>query len=172
MKETIQDLLSRRSIRAYKKEQIKQEELETVLKCGTYAPTAMGKQSPLMIAVQDEKTIAKLSKMNAAVAGSDSDPFYGAPTAVLVFAQTGNPNSVQDASLVMGNMLNAAHAIGLGSCWINRCHEMFEKEDGRALLKEWGVDDGYTGVGVCILGYADGSYPNPVPRKENYVLKV
>ncbi len=172
MNEAIQNLLERRSIRSYKAEQIKAEELETVLRCGTFAPTAMGKQSPKMVVVQEKTLLKKLSAMNAAVTGNDSDPFYGAPTAVLVFAQKGNPNSVQDASLVMGNMLNAAHAIGLGSCWINRCKEMFEAEDGRILLQEWGMDGEYAGVGICILGYADKAAPSAAPRKEGYVLRV
>ncbi|MDO5112064.1 MAG: nitroreductase [Clostridia bacterium] len=170
MKETIKDLLERRSIRSYKDEQIKKEELDAILQCGVYAPTAMGKQSPLMIVVQDEAKVKALSKMNAAVWGRDIDPFYGAPTAIVVMAERDNPNSVQDASLVMGNLMNAAHALGLGSCWINRAKEMFEKEDGRALLQKWGVDDKYMGVGICALGYIEGEYPQPKPRRDGYVV--
>ncbi len=172
MKDTIQDLLTRRSIRSYKKEQITEEEMNTVLECGLYAPTAMGKQSPRMVAVRDAALIKRLSAMNAAVMGSSNDPFYGAPAAIVVFAQKENPNSVQDASLVLGNLLNAAHALGLGSCWINRAKEMFEKEDGLALMKEWGLSEEYAGVGICILGYIEGDYPVPVPRKADYIIRV
>lgn len=172
MKETIQDLLTRRSIRKYKKEQIKDAELEEILRCGTYAPTAMGKQSPLMIVVQDAGMVAKLSKMNAAVWGRDVDPFYGAPTAVIVLAEAGNPNSVQDASLVMGNLMNAAHALDVDSCWINRAREMFATDEGKALLTGWGVAGDYEGVGICILGYRDCEYPTPAARKAGYVIRT
>ncbi|MDD4075095.1 MAG: nitroreductase [Eubacteriales bacterium] len=170
MKETIKDLLERRSIRSYKQAQIKKDELDAILQCGVYAPTAMGMQSPLLVAVQDAAKVKTLSKMNGAVWGKDMDPFYGAPTVVIVLAERDNPNSVQDASLVMGNLMNAAHALGLGSCWINRAKEMFELEDGRALLRSWGVDDKYMGVGICALGYIEGAYPQPKPRKAGYVL--
>lgn len=172
MKETIKDLLTRRSIRKYKAEQIKNEELDAILECGLYAPTAMGKQSPLVVVAQEPGLVKKLSAMNGAIWGRDIDPFYGAPTAVLVFAENGNPNSVQDASLVLGNLMNAAHAIGLGSCWINRCKEMFETHEGKQLLKDWGVQGDYDGVGICILGYADGDAPEPKPRREGYIVRT
>ena len=104
--------------------------------------------------------------------GTKSDPFYGAPTVVVVFAEAGNRNGVQDASLVLGNMMNAAHAIGLGSCWINRARETFELPEGRELLKKWGVEGDWTGVGNCILGYADGDAPAPAKRRDGYVKIV
>ena len=140
-----------------------------MLGAGTYAPTARGAQSPLIVAVQNAQDIALMSRLNAAVWGkADFDPFFGAPTVVVVFAEAGNPNGVQDASLVMGNMLNAAHAIGLGSCWINRAREVFEMPEGKALLEKWGVEGDWVGVGNCILGYADGPEPQPIARKEGY----
>ncbi|MBQ2984795.1 MAG: nitroreductase [Clostridia bacterium] len=169
----LEALKNRRSIRRYKAEQITEQELSAVLEAGIYAPTAKNLQSPLMVVVQDKETIAKLSRMNAAVMGNpDADPFYGAPTVVIVLADSGNPNGVADASLVMGNLMNAAYGIGLGSCWINRAREVFETEEGRALLRSWGVDDKYAGVGNCILGYPDCPHPEAKPRKENYVVRV
>lgn len=138
MNTAYESLLTRRSVRKYKPEQITDAELEAVLKAGTYAPTAMGKQSPLIIAVQDEADLKRLSALNAQIMGTKSDPFYGAPTAVLVLAQSGNRNGVQDASLVLGNMFNAAHALGLGSCWINRAKETFDLPEGRELLAQVG----------------------------------
>ena len=169
----IEALKNRRSIRRYKAEQITEQELSAVLEAGIYAPTAKNLQSPLMVVVQDKENIAKLSRMNAAVMGKpDADPFYGAPTVVIVLADSGNPNGVADASLVMGNLMNAAYGIGLGSCWINRAREVFETEEGRALLRSWGVDDKYAGVGNCILGYPDCPHPEAKPRKENYVVRV
>ena len=124
------------------------------------------------MAVQDAGDIARLSALNAEIMGTKSDPFYGAPTVVVVFAEAGNRNGVQDASLVLGNMMNAAHAIGLGSCWINRARETFELPEGRELLKKWGVEGDWIGVGNCILGYADGDAPAPAKRRDGYVKIV
>lgn len=171
MNTTIQDLMTRRSIRKYKPEQITREELETVLNAGMCAPTAMNKQSPIIVAVQNKDDIAYLSKLNAAVNGMTGDPFYGAPTVLVVLADAENANAVPDGSLVLGNLMNAAHAIGLGSCWINRAREVFATDEGKALLKKWGIEGDYIGVGNCILGYPD-EQPQMKPRKENYVHYV
>ena len=163
-------LAQRRSIRSYKPEQITDDELKTVLEAGTWAPTGMGRQDPWIVAVQNPELLKKLSKMNAAFLGVDTDPFYGAPTYVLVFGS--DPalwaNSVPDGSLVLGNMMNAAHAIGLGSCWINREREMFATEEGKALMKEFGLPDGLIGIGALALGYPADPARDPKPRKENY----
>ncbi len=163
-------LAQRRSVRAYKPEQITDDELRTVLEAGTWAPTGMGRQDPWIVAVQNPELLKKLSLMNAAFLGVDSDPFYGAPTYVLVFGS--DPavwkNSVPDGSLVLGNMMNAAHAIGLGSCWINREREMFATEEGKALMKEFGLPDGLIGIGALALGYPAAPPRDPKPRKENY----
>lgn len=172
MNETIKALLNRRSVRAFKPEQIKDEELLLVLEAGKYAPSGAGQQSPLFVAVQNKETLAKLSKMNAKVAGTAGDPFYGAPTVIIVLADKTKVTPVEDASLAMGNMSNAAYALGLGSCWVHREKEMFESEEGKALLAEWGVKGDYLGVGACILGYPAAALPKPAPRKENRVVFV
>ena len=173
MNEAMKNLLTRRSVRKYKAEQITDEELHAVLEAGTYAPTARGTQSPLIVAVQNAEDIAAMSRMNAAVWGRENfDPFFGAPTVIVVFAEAGNINGVQDASLVMGNLLNAAHAIGLGSCWINRARETFEMPEGKALLKKWGLGETWKGVGNCILGYTDAPVLGDKPRKEGRILRV
>lgn len=171
MNKTVSDLINRRSIRRYKPEQITREELETVLEAGKYAPTAKNLQSPIIVALQNKEDIAVLSKLNAAVMGSSADPFYGAPTVLVVLADAANPNAVADGSLVMGNLMNAAYALGLGSCWINRAREVFAADEGKALLKKWGIEGDYIGVGNCILGYPDEE-PIAKPRKENYVFYV
>jgi nitroreductase len=142
MKSTLEDLKTRRSIRKYKQEQIKDEELNQILEAGTYAPTGMNRQSPIMVVLQDKEAIARLSKMNAAIMNTDSDPFYGAPTVVVVLADKSRSTYREDGSLVLGNLMNAAHAIGIGSCWVHRAKEEFESKEGKALLKEWGVPDG------------------------------
>ncbi|MDF2523971.1 MAG: nitroreductase family protein [Clostridiales bacterium] len=173
MKETLRDLKTRRSCRKFQQEQIKEEELNSILEAGTFAPTGMGKQSPVIVAIQDKDTIAKLSKMNAAVMGATSDPFYGAPTVVVVLADKNVGTAVEDGTLVMGNLLNAAHAIGVDSCFVYRAKEVFETAEGIALLKQWGIDGDYIGIGNCILGYgAEGEVAPAAPRKANYILRV
>ncbi len=173
MNETLNTLKNRRSIRKYKKEQISSEQLELILEAGTYAATGMGKQSPVMVVVQNAEMIAKLSKMNAAVIGSSNDPFYGAPTVIVVLANKALAGTyLEDGSLVMGNLMNAAHAVGVDSCWIHRAREVFATEEGLALLNEWGLNENYVGVGNCILGYRDCDYPAAKPRKDNYIIRV
>ena len=171
MNNTVSDIMNRRSIRKYKPEQISREELDTVLQAGICAPTVMNRQSPLVIAVQNKEVRDRLSRMNAAVLGTDSDPFYGAPTVVVVLADANSPHAVQDGSLVMGNLMNAANAIGLGSCWINRAKEMFATEEGKQLLAQWGVEGDVIGVVNCILGYPDEN-PAMKPRKPDYIRYI
>ena len=163
-------LKRRRSIRRYKPEQITDEELRAVLEAGTWAPTGMGYQDPWIVAVQNPALLDRISRMNRAILGSDSDPFYGAPTYVLVFASDPAQwaNSVCDGSLVLGNMMIAAHAIGLGSCWINREREMVSTREGKELMREVGLPDGLIGIGALALGYPASFPPTVKPRKENY----
>ena len=168
--EVIIALKTRRSIRSYKPEQITDEELRTVLEAGTWAPTAMGCQDPWIVAVQNPELLKRISRMNAAVWGREIDPFYGAPTYVLVFASDPEKwkNGVPDGSLVLGNMMLAAHAIGLGSCWINREREMFATDEGKALMAELGLPEGLIGIGALALGYPAAPPRDPKPRKEDY----
>lgn len=171
MNKTIDDIKNRRSIRKYKPEQISREELEAVIEAGICAPTGMNRQSPIIVAVQDKEDIAYMSRINGEIMGTGSDPFYGAPTVLVVLADANSKHAVQDGSLVMGNLMNAAYSLGLGSCWINRARELFDMPEGRALLKKWGIKGEYIGVGNCILGYPDEA-PAMKPRKENYVYYV
>lgn len=168
----LEAMRSRRSCRKYKEEQVKDEELQAVLEAGTWAPTAKGLQDPYIVAVQNADDLATLTRMNAEVMGVKSNPFYGAPTYVLVFATDGGKNALQDGSCVLQNMMLAAHSIGLATCWINREREMFATEEGKALMKKWGLPDGLMGVGALSLGYPDGGTHAPKPRKEGYVRIV
>ena len=163
---------TRRSCRKYKPEQITDEELKAVLEAGTYAPTSRGMQSPYIVAVQKKEVLARLAKMNAEIMGVTSNPYYDAPTYVLVFAPSLANNPVQDGSCVLENMMLAAHALGLGSCWIHRAKEEFESSWGRELLASLGIEDEYEGIGHCALGYVDGDYPDVIPRKENRVFYI
>jgi nitroreductase len=171
MNEALKVLYDRRSIRRYKNEQISREEMDAVIRAGVCAASGKNGQSAIIIAVQDKETRDLLSRLNAAVLGVKSDPFYGAPTVLIVLADAKSPYAVQDGSLVLGNLMNAAKAIGLGSCWINRAKEVFDSEEGKALLKKWGVEGEWIGIGNCILGYPDED-PTMKPRKENFVYYV
>ncbi|HIV86308.1 MAG TPA: nitroreductase [Candidatus Monoglobus merdigallinarum] len=172
MNETITTLISRRSVRKYKPIPVDESDLKLILKAGTYAATAMGKQSPVIVVVRDIDTIREIEKLNAAVLGDENGrPFYGAQTLAIVFCDTRlSSNCLQDGSLVMGNLMNAAYSLGIDSCWINRAAEVFKSESGKALMKKWGLDDNFIGIGNCILGYRDGELPEAKPRKENYII--
>ena len=172
MNEALKVLMERRSCRSYRPDPIPEEVLDKILTAGTYAATGMGKQSPVMIAVTDKETRDMLSHMNAAVMGADGDPFYGAPAVIIVLANRGVPTYIYDGSLVMGNLMNAAHALGVGSCWIHRAKEEFESDEGKALLKKLGIEGDYEGIGHCILGYPDGGSRPAAPRKASYIYRV
>lgn len=164
-------LKNRRSIRKYKTEQVTDAHLDAVLEAGIYAPSGMNTQNSIMVAVRDKETRDQLSRMNAAVMGTDKDPFYGAPCVVVVLVEPERYTAVEDGSLVLGNLMNAAYEIGLGSCWIHRARQMFESEEGKELLRKWGLREDLIGVGNCILGYPDED-PDPKPRREGRIIKV
>lgn len=173
MKETLHDLKTRRSCRKYKAEQIREEELQQILEAGTYAPTGMGSQSPKIVVLQDPDTIQYVSKLNAAVMGSSADPFYGAPTVLIVLADRSRKTYVDDGNLVIGNLLNAAHAVGVDSCYIYRAREVFDSAEGKALLEKWGIQGDYEGIGNVILGYGlPEGIKEAAPRKADYIVRV
>lgn len=172
MNDTLKTLMERRSVRSYKPDQIPEDVLEQILLAGEYAPSGMGMQSAVMVVVQDPETIRTLSRINAEIMGTDGDPFYGAPTVVVVLADRRRGTCVEDGSLVMGNLMNAAFSLGVDSCWIHRARETYETEEGKALLKKWGLSEDYIGIGNCILGYSDQPLPQPKPRKEGFVIRA
>lgn len=173
MKETLEDLKTRRSCRKYKPDQITEEELQAILEAGTYAPTGMGMQSPVIVAVQDKAVRDQLSRINAAIMGTDSDPFYGAPTVLIVLADRSRRTYVDDGNMVIGNLLNAAHAVGVDSCYIYRARETFQTEEGKELLRQWGIEGDYEGIGNVVLGYGlPGGVKEAAPRKDGYIIRV
>lgn len=170
MNETVEIIKSRRSIRKYKPQCPKKEELEVVISAGVCAPSGRNLQSAIIVAVTNPDDVKTLSRLNAQVRGQEN-PYYGAPAVLLVLAETQSEYKIQDGSLVMGNLMNAAHAIGLGTCWINRLNEVFELPEGKALLRKWGIKGEYTGIASCVIGYPDEE-PKMKMRKENYVYFV
>ena len=173
MNETMQNILTRRSIRQYKPDPVPRELIDQVVLAGTYAPTARGMQSPINLAITDKEIRDRLARANAEFTDKEGeDPFHGAPVVLVVLADKSKPNHVYDGSLVMANLMLAAHALGLGSCWINRARQVFERPEWQELLRSLGVEGEYEGIANCILGYPDGPAPEADPRKENYVYYI
>ena len=163
---------TRRSIRAYKPDAVPADVLARVLEAGTYAPSAMGRQSATIVAVETQAYRDRLTKLNAAVIGKDVDPYYGAPMSVVVLGDGESANYLADGSCVLENLMLAAHAEGLGSCWIHRAKEEFESAEGKQILRDLGIEGEYEGIGHCILGYPAAPAAEPKPRKENYVYYI
>lgn len=171
MNEIIHSLLNRRSVRKYEDRQVPDELLDQVLSAGLYAPTGMNRQNIVTVAVRDRETRDLLSRLNAAVMGAAHDPFYGAPCVIVVLGDEETYPIVENGSLVLGNLMNAAHALGLGSCWIHRAKQVFDSPEGKALLKKWGLSENLRGIGNCILGYPMEN-PEAKPRLEGRIVKI
>ena len=173
MNETLNVLETRRSVREFDPSRMPTDQLiSEVVKAGEYAPTGRGMQSPRIVVITNKAVRDRLSQLNAEVMGVTSDPFYGAPVILLVLADHSRPTYLYDGSLVMGNLMNAAHAVGLGSCWIHRAREVFASEEGKQLLAQWGITDDYEGIGHVALGYALNEPAQAKPRKADYTVWV
>ena len=172
MNEVLKAIETRRSIREYSTKEVSRKDLDMILKAGTYAPSGMNRQPVIFVAVTDKETRDKLSEMNARIMGTDSDPFYGAQTVIVVLADRTAPTYVYDGALAMGDLMLAAHSLGIGSCWIHRAKDEFDSPEGKELLEKWGIEGDYEGIGHCILGYADSEEPADKPRKDGTVYHV
>lgn len=174
MNETLKVLETRRSCRNFKPDMISEEELQEIVKAGTYAPTGMGKQSPLIIAVTNKELRDQIAEENRKIGGwkEGFDPFYGAPVILIVLADRTCRTHVYDGSLVMGNLMNAAESLGVASIWIHRAKEEFDSEFGKKILTDLGIEGDYEGIGHCALGYAAEEPKDAAARKENYVYYI
>ncbi len=174
MNETLKTLETRRSCRNFKPDMVKKEDLDAIIKAGTYAATGMGKQSPIIIAVTNKECRDALSEENRKIGGWNDgfDPFYGAPVVLIVLANKDVPTYIYDGSLVLGNLMNAAESLGVASIWIHRAKEEFDSELGKDLLKKLGIEGNFEGIGHCALGYAVEPAKDAAPRKDNYVYYV
>jgi len=171
MNETIKTILERRAIRKYQDKMVPDELIEEITKCGTYAPTGMGKQSPIILVIKDQEMRNKLAKLNASIMNADIDPFYGAPVILVVLANKDIPTYLYDGSCVMENMMLAAKSLGLGSAWIHRAKEVFATEEGKEILNSVGIKGNYEGIGNCIIGYPD-EIKEAQDRKDNYIYVI
>ena len=171
MSELLEVIKSRKSTKSFLDKEVPLELIEQIVEAGTYAPTGRNLQSPIIVAVTNKEVRDQLSKMNASIMNAKTDPFYGAPVVLIVLANKDVNTYIYDGSCVMENLMLAAHSLGLGSCWIHRAKEEFESEEGKALLKEWGIEGNYEGIGHVILGYNKVD-PVEKPRKDNYIYYV
>lgn len=172
MNEVLNAIQTRRSVRKFKPDPVPQALLDQVLEAGTWAASGRGRQPVIILAVTGKETRDMLSRWNAGILGSTADPFFGAPAVLVVLAQKDISTRVYDGSLVMGNMMLAAHSLGLGTCWIHRAKEEFETSEGKALLQKLGIEGEYEGIGHCIIGWPEGEPPAPKARKENWVYRI
>ena len=172
MSEVLTKMQTRRSIRRFKPDMIPREVLEQIVTAGTYAATGRNLQSPIILAITNKDVRDRLSALNASIMGASNDPFYGAPVVLVVLADKSCGTYLYDGSLVMGNLMLAAHDLGIGSCWIHRAKEEFERPEGKQILADLGIEGDYEGIGHCILGYVDGDYPDARERKENWAYWI
>ena len=174
MSNVLDKMKTRRSIRKYKPDMVPQELLNQIIEAGVYAASGRNRQDSIIIQVTDRKLRDEIMRMNCEIGGWQEgfDPFYGAPAMLIVLTRKDNPNRVYDGSLVMGNLMLAAHELGIGSCWIHRAKQEFETEWGKELLKSLGIEEEYEGIGHCALGYVDGEYPKELARKECRVFYI
>ncbi|MBP1552172.1 MAG: nitroreductase [Oscillospiraceae bacterium] len=172
MNEVLKAIKERRSTKSFKSDMVPMEIIDQICEAGKWAANGKGAQAGMIVAVTDKETRDKLSRLNAAVMGADTDPFYGAPVVLVVLADKSVPTYVYDGSLVMGNLMLAAHSLSVGSCWIHRAKQVFDSEEGKAILASLGVEGEWEGVGNCVIGYPAGEPKEPKPRKENWVYKI
>ena len=171
MNEVTKILCERRSIRKFKPNQIPRDVLDEILKCGTFAPNGKSKQSAKMVVVQNHDLIEEIAKVNGSFVNKVGlNPFYNAPTLIIVFADKNISTYIEDGCAVISNLINAAFSLGVDSCWVHRAKETFETEFGKKLLDKWGITEEYVGIGNVVLGYRDMILPPAMPRKEDYII--
>ncbi len=173
MNEIIKAMKERRSCRSFNSLPVPDAIIDEIIEAGLYAANGRGTQCAVVVVVKDEETKAKIRDLNRRIGGWDEgfDPFYGAACYLWVLAPKDNPTYIYDGSLVMGNLMLAAHALGVSSIWIHRAKEESECEEGRAILDEFGVPEGYVGIGHCAIGYSDAEPAAPAQRKDGRVFK-
>ncbi len=171
MNEIINAMKGRRSIRNFKPDMVPKEVIDEIIEAGLFAASGRNKQGAIIISVTDKELRDRIMEMNRKIGGWDEgfDPFYGAPAMLIVLGDKSVPTFVYDGSLVMGNLMLAAHTLGIGSCWIHRAKQEFESEEGKAILKELGIEGEFEGIGHCAIGYP-AEEKDIIPRKENRVF--
>jgi len=172
MGNTLDIIKARRSSRKFTGEIVPDEIVEKIVEAGLYAASGRNRQSPIIIVVNDKETRDMLSRVNQEINGGASDPFYGAKQVLVVLSKKEVTTHVYDGSLVLGNMMLACEELGIGSCWIHRARETFEREEGKKLLAKLGITEEYEGIGNLIIGYDDNGKRDNAARNEGRVFWV
>lgn len=177
---------NRRAIRKYQEKQVAKEDLEKIIEAGLYAPNAGGRQGTIIYGINNKELAQKIGKLNlmkfdrSKLLGgfvSNEQPsniddlsikngFYGAPTVCILFGPKNFLYSIPDAFCCAENMVLEAFNLGISSSIIARGEETFDNQIGEELLKELEVPEGYIARCFVILGYVNGEYPEPKPRKD------
>lgn len=185
MNETMETVLKRRSVRAYKPGQIKTEELQAILEAARFAPSGMGLQPWHFSVVQRPELLDRINegcraaflksgnKMFEERARAENfSVFYGAPTLIVVAGDEKVLTPAENSALALGNMFLAAASLGVGSCWIHAVKFLFEGADGKALAEELAVPAGFKVYGAGAFGYPAGEWPEAAPRKDGTVTII
>ena len=172
MNDVLRAIQSRRSVRSFKSDPVPQEILDQIIEAGLYAPSGMGRQPAIILQITDPQVRDRLSRLNGEIMGREGDPFYGAPAVLVVLADRSVPTYLYDGSLVMGNLMLAAHSLGVSSCWVHRAKEEFDRPEGKELLASLGIQGDYEGIGHCFLGYGAGDTPKAAERKAGRVYRI
>lgn len=172
MNDIIKQLKRRRSVKSFSDKMPSDDLLKEIAEAGSNAPSGMNRQPAIILVIKNKDLIDRIEKLNRQISGRSTNQFYNAPVLMVVLVDRSVSTRVYDGSLVMGNLLNAADACGLGACWIHRAKEVFDTNEGKDILKEIGVEGDYEGIGNCVIGYPSGKYPDVKPRKDKFIYYV
>ncbi len=167
------DLISTRaSTKAYSDKIPSDSDIQLVINAGLRAASGKNMQAPIIVAVKNKEIRDKLSAANASILNASKDTFYNAPVVLVVLAKKSANTYVYDGSITLGNMMLAAHEIGLASCWIHRAKEVFELPEWKEWLISLGIDEEVEGIGNLVLGYPETEIPAPKEVKPGRVFYV
>ena len=174
MNDILHAIKTRRSIRAFKSDMPARKDIEEIIEAGLYAASGNDRQATIIIAVTRKELRDRLSETIRRIDGYSEgfDPFYGAPVILIVLSDQSVISRVYDGSLVMGNMMLAAHSLGLGSLWVHRAKREFELPEYIQLLKDLGIPGKWEGIAHLAVGYIDGDLPAAPARKSGRVFWV
>ena len=172
MNEVLKAIENRRSVRKFKPDLPAKESIDAVVQAGLQAASGKNEQAAMVLVVTDKALRDEISRDNCAIGGWQEgfDPFYGAPAILIVLGRKDFPTYLYDGSLMLGNMMLAAHSLGLANIWIHRAKEEFETEKYQNLLKQHGIEGEWEGIGHLALGFAAGDLPQAHPIKEGRVF--
>lgn len=161
MNTVIENILTRRSVRAFEEKKIPAEELNQILQAAIYAPSGMGRQTWQFTAVCSRDKIQQLAALVETELGREGYNMYRPEVIIIPSNEKDSPWGKEDNACALENIFLAAHSFGIGSVWINQIRDICDRPAVRALLTEWGIPENHVVYGIAALGYAA-----PAPAKE------